>query len=66
MESVVSLDMGIIYKGFNLDAALTLPVLIHQEDALLEGHLLVTYKKWAKDNPKLHKLLETTKEALNA
>lgn len=52
---IISLDMGIIYKGFNTDAALTVSVLDNPDD----------YKKWAEAKPKLHKLIEVTKEALN-
>lgn len=52
---IISLDMGVLYKGFNVDSALTVPVL---------GGL--TRDQWAKDNPKLNKLIETTKTALNA
>lgn len=52
---IISLDMGILYEGFNVDSALTVPVL---------GGL--TRDQWAKDNPKLNKLIETTKTALNA
>lgn len=61
---IISLDMGITFKGFNLDAALTLPVL---NKSLEIGFPKVdSYKKWAESNPKLHKLIETTKKALNA
>ena len=52
---IISLDMGILRDGFNVDSALTVPVL---------GGL--TRDQWAKDNPKLNKLIETTKTALNA
>lgn len=52
---IISLDMGIKYKDFYLDSAVTLPVL---------GQ--IDYKVWAKSNPELHKLLEVTKESLNA
>lgn len=55
---IISLDMGIIYKGFNLDSAVSLPV--------TGGEEYDDYNKWAKLNPKLHKLLEATKEALSA
>lgn len=55
---IVSLDMGIIYKGFYLDSALTV--------AVLNGLEYGDYRQWAKLNPRLHKLLETTEEALNA
>ena len=51
---VISLDMGIKYQEFYLDSAVTLPVL---------GEL--NYGQWARLNPKLHQLLEVTKEALN-
>ncbi len=50
---IVSLDMGIIYKGWNLDAALTVPVLGSQ-----------AYQQWAEENPKVAKLLHITKESL--
>lgn len=52
---IISLDIGVLYKGFHLDSALTVPVL---------GEL--TYGEWASANPKLNKLIETTKAALNA
>lgn len=52
---IISLDMGVLYEGFNVDSALTVPVL---------G--VLTRDKWAKDNPELNKLIETTKAALNA
>ncbi len=52
---IISLDMGVLYEGFNVDSALTVPVL---------GGL--TRDQWAKDNPELNKLIETTKAALNA
>lgn len=51
---IISLDMGVIYKGFNLDAAVTVPVIGDGD-----------YKKWAKSNPKLNSLVEVTKESLN-
>jgi methionyl aminopeptidase len=51
---IISLDMGVIYEGFNLDSAITLPVL---------GGL--NYKDWAKANPKLNELIEVTRESLN-
>lgn len=50
---IISLDMGIIYNGFYLDAALTVPV--------SSGD----YKQWAESNPRFHSLIETTKKALN-
>lgn len=52
---VLSLDIGIVHKGFFTDSAVTVPVL---------GKL--TYGQWAKTNPKLSKLVETAKAALNA
>jgi len=52
---IISLDMGIVFNELNLDSALTLPVL---------GKL--TYKEWAKSNPRLHRLIEVTKESLGA
>jgi len=52
---IVGLDMGIVHKGFNTDAAITVPVL---------GDL--GYDGWAKTNPKAAKLVETAKRALNA
>lgn len=52
---VMSLDMGLIYKGFNLDSAVTVPVL---------GGM--SYESWAKDNPRHHQLLEITRESLGA
>lgn len=51
---IINLDMGIVYQEFNTDAAIAVPVL---------GKL--DYGEWAKSNPKLHKLIEVTKEALN-
>lgn len=51
---IISLDMGIIYEGFNLDAAVTLPVL---------GNL--NYKEWRELNPRQCELIEVTREALN-
>jgi methionyl aminopeptidase len=50
---IVSLDFGINYKGYNTDMALTVPVL---------GNM--SYKDWMKNNPKLHKLLDVTRESL--
>lgn len=52
---IISLDVGIKYNGFYLDSAATLPVLGRMD-----------YEAWSKRNPELHKLLEVTKEALNA
>ena len=52
---IVSLDIGILYKDFNVDSAVTVPVL---------GEL--SYDEWAKTNPKLARLIETAKAALNA
>lgn len=52
---IISLDMGIKYQDFYLDSAITVPVL---------GD--VNYDVWARLNPKLHKLLEVTKKALEA
>ena len=52
---VLSLDLGIVHKGFFTDSAVTVPVL---------GEL--TREQWAKDDPKLNKLIETTRAALNA
>lgn len=70
---VISLDMGIKYMSFYLDSAITLPVLGEtspvgdregsQRDPVSYG---MDYENWARFNPKLHKLLEVTKEALNA
>jgi methionyl aminopeptidase len=54
-DDIISLDMGVLYRGFNVDSALTVPVL---------GGL--AREQWAKDNPELNKLIETTKAALNA
>ncbi|MBI2670214.1 MAG: type I methionyl aminopeptidase [Candidatus Yanofskybacteria bacterium] len=51
----ISLDMGVVYKGFNLDAAVTVPVTGGGD-----------YEKWSKSNSQLYKLIEVTKEALNA
>ncbi len=50
---IISLDMGIIYEGFNLDAAVTVPVLGDK-----------TIGEWIRANPKLNKLVEVTREAL--
>lgn len=55
---IISLDMGIKYKDFYLDGAVTLPVLTDAD--------YTAYTIWAKLNPKLNQLLEMTKEALNA
>lgn len=52
---ILSLDVGIVRKGFFTDSAVTVPVL---------GGL--AHEQWTKDNPKLNKLIETTKTALNA
>jgi methionyl aminopeptidase len=52
---MLSLDAGVIHKGFFTDSAVTVPVL---------GEL--TRGQWVKDNPKLNKLIETAKAALNA
>lgn len=54
-SETVSLDMGIIYDGFYLDSAVTVPVL----GAMGMSH-------WIKSNPELNRLLEVTKEALGA
>ncbi len=51
----ITLDMGIVHNGFNSDAALTVPVL---------GN--ISYEEWSKSNPKINKLIEVTREALNA
>lgn len=51
---IISLDMGIIYHGFNLDSAITLPVL---------GD--ISYEEWSRLNPQLHKLIRITEESLN-
>ena len=53
-SDIVSLDLGIKYKGYFTDSAVTLPVL---------GSM--GYQDWMGANPKLLKLLEVTKEALN-
>ncbi|OGN03881.1 MAG: type I methionyl aminopeptidase [Candidatus Yanofskybacteria bacterium RIFCSPHIGHO2_01_FULL_44_17] len=52
---LISLDMGIRYKDFYLDSAVTVPVLGES-----------SYDMWSKLNPKLHRLLEVTKESLGA
>ncbi len=52
---LLSLDLGIVHKGFFTDSAVTMPVL---------GGL--TRDKWAKDNQELNKLIETARTALNA
>ncbi len=54
-DDIISLDMGIFYGGFHVDSAITIPPF---------GGL--TREQWAKGNPKLNKLIETTKAALNA
>ncbi len=54
-DDILSLDMGISHKDFNVDSAVTVPVL---------GGL--TYDQWTKANPKLGKLIKTTQAALNA
>ncbi len=53
---IISLDMGIIHRGFNLDSAITVPVLDKN----------LSYEKWSASNPQPHKLLEITRGALNA
>ena len=73
---LVSLDMGIVYKEFNLDSAVTVPVIspienapvLSEPDDISGQHLPMglNYKQWARMNPKLHKLLVATKEALAA
>lgn len=73
---LVSLDMGILYKGFYLDSAVTLPVLAPLENAPVLpdwsdtssefSAVGIAYAQWTKLNPRLHKLLEATKEALDA
>lgn len=62
---IVSLDMGIIFKSFYLDSAITVPV-APLSGASQTGLLDEDYKVWARFNPKLHMLLQATKEALNA
>lgn len=52
---IISLDMGVIHKGFHTDSAVTVPVL---------GGL--TYDQWARTSPKLSKLIGTARAALNA
>jgi methionyl aminopeptidase len=51
---VLSLDLGLIYKGFVADMAVTIPVL---------GDM--NYEDWAKVTPDTARLIETTKAALN-
>lgn len=50
---LVGIDMGVIYKGLNVDSAVTVPVLGNK-----------SYSQWASENPELDKLLRVTKEAL--
>ncbi len=52
---IVGLDMGVIYKDLYTDAALTVPVLGNQ-----------SYGQWAKAEPDKHRLIETTRQALEA
>lgn len=52
---LVSIDMGIIFKGFNLDSAITVPALDKKEN----------YSEWSSKNPKKSKLLEVTKKSLS-
>lgn len=77
---ILSLDVGIEREGFFADSAITVPVLggltplevsparkRGPED--LRGGLLLTgltRDQWAKDNPRLNKLIETAEAALNA
>ena len=51
---LVSIDMGIIFNGFNLDSAVTVVALDSQN-----------HKEWASLHPRENNLLNTTKEALN-
>jgi len=50
---LLSIDMGLIYKGFNLDSAVTVPVIEEGE-----------YWNWAALNPQKEKLIQVTKKAL--
>lgn len=52
---IISLDLGLIHNGFFADTAVTIPVL---------GTM--TRGEWAKANPKLNRLIEAAKAALNA
>ena len=54
---LVGLDMGIIYKGWNLDSALTIPVL--NRSSWAEDHA-----EWEEKNPRIAELIQTTWEAL--
>ena len=65
---ILSLDMGIKHRGFFTDSAVTVPVLARLSFAEqnLGGLGNNDYKQWAKTNPKLNKLTETAKAALNA
>lgn len=50
---ILGIDMGIIYKGFVTDSAVTVPVL---------GDM--SRKDWVKKNPEVNRLVNITKEAL--
>lgn len=52
---ILSLDFGVVHKGFHTDSAVTLPVL---------GKL--TMKEWSAKNKKTAKLIEVTRQALYA
>ncbi|TSC91573.1 MAG: methionyl aminopeptidase [Parcubacteria group bacterium Licking1014_17] len=52
---LISLDLGVIYKGWILDLATTVPVLNPGE-----------YDNWAKSHPEELRLLSATKDALNS
>lgn len=51
---IVSLDLGLTYKGFITDSAITVPVLGEEK-----------YEDWAKKNPKEARLIKVAKQALN-
>lgn len=54
---IVGLDMGIKYEGWNLDSALTIPVL--DRETWAEDHA-----RWEKNNPRIAELIQTTWESL--
>jgi len=51
---LLSIDMGVVYKGFYSDSAVTFPVLGNMSES-----------EWSQKNPEASKLLAVTKEALN-
>jgi methionyl aminopeptidase len=52
---IISLDMGVVHKGFITDSAITFPVLGEK-----------SYVEWRAGNPKVAELLDVTKKSLDA